>query len=67
MITSIMIRGIEMKSIITRMIIGWIAGLAAFVLCFVWYDWKLALILFLICFSRNVSHKVCKALAKENK
>lgn len=52
-----------MKGIIYKMVIGWLAGSASFVLCFVWYDWKLALILLLICFSRNVS----RSLEKDNK
>jgi hypothetical protein len=36
--------------------IGYILGITAYVLIFMWFDWKLALIIFLSLWSNNVFH-----------
>lgn len=33
----------------------WVIALAGIILCFVWYDWKLFVILFLLLWANNIS------------
>jgi hypothetical protein len=43
-------------------VFGLLIGLAGTILTFIWYDWKLAVIMFLLAYSNNISMKYSKKL-----
>jgi len=38
-----------------NLVIGLILGLTGLIFCFIWYDWRLFIILFLLLWSNNIS------------